>query len=923
MESHQSREVDSVLFYSKELQCYVRVPSDIGNSLPVNIAAGGGQVYTSTSGVSVSNSQEQTHVVTSYPQQQQQQQHQQQQQQPSAHIQQVLCTHISNSDYDRTYPLAVTNIGEQNPGCSMTSLPVSDQVYYQDQVVTGYGRPYPQNSGIKSPQTLQRQYGDVFENYFTGSGANDVGNKTGQTNKGSASDLEDPVKISQMLVEKLLATETNSKKPIKANAVKPAPAKSTKKGKKIVCHVCNVGLTTLNRKILVKMEGTNVSYLTTCETCCKIESDKIKAEQARKLLENQAKSTCSNVPNTSLPFAGSNRCATSHANSQHINSVNTTPSQMQVSQTGVKITNTNTLTHSSVQPVGICSSSSQMPVSSTAGQSQTSAVHLQQNSNVACPVIGQKSVQNINCNSSTLSSKLTGNAPLVANTKPNNLQAKPNVWHQKSKPVTVCGLCSRKGREITCVIAKVKEDNTLEYIDACNICVKKKLEKKKRKKVRHSISELKRIKSKCNRGTQSEDNPLKWKCQKCYKTFQRKNEMLIHKRTHRKPRVIQCVSCEEELKYYSLQKPFKCEHCDRIYDPKSISDMEKIKRSQRGNDVFKCSICDKVLATAKGVKEHEKTHSLEKPFVCYICHKTFKFTTNLRLHMRTHTNERPFKCEMCGRAFKQSSGLIQHIRLHTGEKPWACSICGKRYGQKSNFTRHMFTHNKSKSYACFLCDKFFNTDWKLTRHMKFKHSDSNPYRCDICGKDYEENSSFRRHLEKHGMDNKFRCKVCGKQFSATNPLQQHLKTHLTEQKGLYNCGLCSFQFNDEAQLNGHIRQHFSDNTHGCSQCEAVFPTRGLLEHHLKQKHSAETVFDCSLCGRQFTLKVNYDVHMRKHNGHLPFECHICGKRYQWSNTLESHMTIHANETSVSVVGTAAGACNPAETNYLNMPVQYA
>uniref|UniRef100_A0A3B3U484 C2H2-type domain-containing protein n=1 Tax=Poecilia latipinna TaxID=48699 RepID=A0A3B3U484_9TELE len=235
------------------------------------------------------------------------------------------------------------------------------------------------------------------------------------------------------------------------------------------------------------------------------------------------------------------------------------------------------------------------------------------------------------------------------------------------------------GKKILCQnIVKAEHHQDIKTEKASGSSRNEQQQKRAQKSRGQCDDEEKMIKDKKNDKVKKCEKPFS--CVTCRRSFNRKNSLNIHIRTH------------------TGEKPFLCPRCGRNFTSKSS--LNGHVRSQTGEEPFTCKICGKVFCLKRSLSRHIKSHTIAKNLSCEGCGKVFICKTTLTWHMKIHTGEKPFPCVTCGESFQESCLLTNHTRVHKGKKPFCCTICGKSFTRRTHLNIHIRNHTGEKPFPC-------------------------------------------------------------------------------------------------------------------------------------------------------------------------------------------------------------------------------
>lgn len=194
----------------------------------------------------------------------------------------------------------------------------------------------------------------------------------------------------------------------------------------------------------------------------------------------------------------------------------------------------------------------------------------------------------------------------------------------------------------------------------------------------YTPDDVKRHNLRCHTGK------LEHACTHCDARFSSEIALRNHcKRVHQLQVCFSCKQCdytcssEVTLKTHQQSKhpQLKCTTCQESFETKESLEMHH--RTHLAHQCQQCPFAAKTrhLLAQHLLNEHEEGSLDDKPLRCSTCQFACCHQLVLEQHLRSHGGKRLYKCTDCEYSTPNKQKITWHIRIHTGEKPYSCELC--------------------------------------------------------------------------------------------------------------------------------------------------------------------------------------------------------------------------------------------------------
>uniref|UniRef100_W8AN05 Transcription factor grauzone n=2 Tax=Ceratitis capitata TaxID=7213 RepID=W8AN05_CERCA len=282
-------------------------------------------------------------------------------------------------------------------------------------------------------------------------------------------------------------------------------------------------------------------------------------------------------------------------------------------------------------------------------------------------------------------------------------------------------------------------------------------------------------------------------------------------------------------------------------------------------------MCSVPLKDFSDLKKHfRQIHQCVGYVPC--CNNRYNKRTLYVDHLRLHKDPDFFKCTICNKQLASRNNYQNHMdAIHPDAESllYPCKLCPRKFAKQYILDYHVkSSHTRTRNFICKICNKGFINSAVLKQHEKAVHLNTYDSVCEVCGKCLKTAQNLLSHMEAiHNSEPRpeEQCKICLKWLKNARCVRKHMILHRDQASGLeFKCPQCGMEKSTRHALSAHIRYHHSDKVFTCTMCTKEFKNPRSLKEH-ESSHTGTHLYTCCFCPKTFRSHGN--MHKHKVNNH--------------------------------------------------------
>lgn len=117
---------------------------------------------------------------------------------------------------------------------------------------------------------------------------------------------------------------------------------------------------------------------------------------------------------------------------------------------------------------------------------------------------------------------------------------------------------------------------------------------------------------------------------------------------------------------------------------------------------------------------------------------------------------------------------------------------------------------------------------------------------------------------------------------------------------VFICDICKKQFRSKPCIKQHLKFHLTKKFI-CTYngCKKEFTISSDLQNHIRKDHTHQRPFLCKHCGKSFSTSSVFYQHRKIHTGVGKFKCDVCHRAFRRTGALKTHLLIHTGKKNSS------------------------